>query len=57
MTVSDKRKEQNRLHQKTFIAARKAEGKKPYRFWLTDATKKAVDERLSELEETINNKE
>lgn len=49
MTVSDKRKEQNRLHQERYVAARKAEDKRERRYWLTDATKKAVDEFINQL--------
>jgi len=48
--TTDKRKEQNKLHQKTFIAARKAEGKRAYRYWLTAAAKKAVDGFIAGLD-------
>lgn len=49
MTVSDKRKEQNRLHQKAFIDKKKAEGKTKCSWYLTIAAKKAVDEFIHQL--------
>jgi len=51
MTVSDKHKEGERRRQRTFRAARKAEGKKKCHWYLTAAAKKAVDKFINQLKE------